>query len=93
MLEPSRTHSHDVATSRVTCLVSLTFYTGRDIHPMNKIVVYMLQREVRPVEFLRMLDKTVSFKMQLQEFIARCLVSDPQPGAWLQECFAIRVGV
>ena len=46
----------------------------RDIHPMAHIVRYLLDKELRPVELIRIMDKTVSFKLTTKEFFSRCLV-------------------
>lgn len=48
----------------------------RRLHPMVKIVTYLFDRELRPVELLRMMDKTVSFKLTPDEFFYRCHVSN-----------------
>ena len=42
---------------------------------MTHIVNYMFDKELRPVELIRMMDKTVSFRMTTYEFWTRCHVS------------------
>lgn len=42
---------------------------------MVKILNYMFEKELRPVELLRSMDKTVSFKLTREEFLRRCVVS------------------
>ena len=48
---------------------------AREVHPMTHIVNYMFDKELRPVELIRMMDKTVSFRMTTYEFWTRCHVS------------------
>ena len=49
-------------------------FVDRQVHPMVKILNYMYEKELRPVELLRSMDKTVSFKLTKDEFLKRCQV-------------------
>ena len=49
-------------------------FVDREVHPMVKILNYMYEKELRPVELLRSMDKTVSFKLTKDEFLKRCQV-------------------
>lgn len=41
---------------------------------MRKVLNYLLDKEIRPVELIRIMDKTVSFKITPNELIDRCQV-------------------
>ena len=49
-------------------------FSERAVHPMAKVIKYLLDKEIRPVELLRMMDKTVSFKISGEEMLVRCKV-------------------
>lgn len=48
----------------------------RKIHPMQKIINYMYEKEMRPLELLRSFDKEGNFVVTEDDFIERLKVSE-----------------
>ena len=48
----------------------------RKIHPMQKIINYMYEKEMRPLELLRSFDKEGNFLVSEDDFIARLNVCE-----------------
>ena len=48
----------------------------RKIHPMQKIIYYLYEKELRPLELLRSFDKEGNFLVSEDDFIARLNVCE-----------------
>ena len=75
------------------CLVNVKlknpYFTDRRIEPMQKVINYMKERQLRPTELFRSFDKNVANKLNNQQLIERIKVSGSYLCQKMRTCFSV----